>query len=581
MPKLSLVFVIPIVIVVALISFGIGLMCSKPSQQKAEKKIVSVTEPVETKTVEEKTADPFEDKTIPSKFYRIEGKNILAPDGKPVRLRGVSLRGTDEFSAVDVQDLKEMGVNCILYMHSPVFVDNKYKQGSFSIYAQKQIKMFTDAGIGVILLFNNNFWGENPHPDYDNEIIASWKEIFEKFGDNPGIIGWKIYRTCSGKSPQELYGNIITGIRKLDPYRPIFLESAGTTKDFLYDDPNLVYQFGGISESTIHVRNTCDVPISAAWYEVEIDSTVMKRKISALEESEVSWMIGRWMPRGSDGLRRELTDIFMLLHKVMTFPDRLNKNSPQYDPVIWNDPMEWAYVCAFDDKGNELKQSTFEISETQIPECVQRQFLFKDKKIIVRGCFDPDTKLVIYRVEMPYADLDGANIGFSFPKEADLPKFSVDGNRATFDTTDGQTLVGWNDKTKLTSPVRKELKVIHAKWGIGDRWSDVTEKVRSLIVNNTLDFPCAPSFLNAPHNGTHNNSIELTYSLDGVEQTVKQAQKDGGFLIPYIFLQVQSNKCARFNIEKQQAFEFVVAKGLKSLPEKLPTFDEVVKKQSR
>ncbi len=227
-------------------------------------------------------------------------------------------------------------------------------------------------------------------------------------------------------------------------------------------------------------------------------------------------------------------------------------------------------IRLLDKSGAELK---FVVgAATAKPAMTEEKYQCKDAEVVLLSCVDPASRSIVCRVESPLLESGDVLIGLQFPKENRLPKLTASGNRATFEGRAGKILLGWNDKGTLTSPKpRKELKVILAEYGGTDRWADVTETVRDLIIGDTLDIRAGNFLFGDPAGGVVKN-LMLTYSLEDDEKLETFSENQ---LVKIQF--DPKDQFYRLDAGKQPAFEFVVAQSPVQLPVKLPTFAEAKK----
>ena len=229
------------------------------------------------------------------------------------------------------------------------------------------------------------------------------------------------------------------------------------------------------------------------------------------------------------------------------------------------------HVCLIDKSGVELT-AIAGAEPGRVPGPVRQRFRFGDGEIILAYCFDPASRLVVYRVESPYLASGDVSIGILFPAEKHLSKVAIAGNRATFEGKRGKTLIGWTDSATLTAPKpRKKLDVSLAEYGATNRWTDVTTKVSDLIVGDSLVFRADNELFTDTVPGVV-KSLVLNYSLDDDEliETISENQNVRIQFDP-------KDKFFRLAVDEKSTFEFAITAGLPSLPETLPTFEEAKK----
>ena len=237
-----------------------------------------------------------------------------------------------------------------------------------------------------------------------------------------------------------------------------------------------------------------------------------------------------------------------------------------------NDLFGRLNVRLLDANGVALKTAATVETKT-MPGVVRQQFLFKDREVTVDSCVDPASKTVVYRVESPHLESGEVGIGFQFPKDNRLPIMSVDGNRAVFVCQRGPTLIGWTETATLTAPKRRALLYVSlAEYGANDRWRDVTQTVRDLTIGDVLDFRADNALFGDPVGGVV-KSLSLTYSIGDGDEKLETFGENQAVRIQFD----PKDQFFRLDVGKKSVFEFVIAAGLKALPEKLPTFEEAKK----
>lgn len=540
------------------------------------------------------TDNPFENDSVSGKYYRVVSKQLLDPNGKPVRLRGFML---DSFLAIepeDIQDMKETGTNFVLYCVGLDFPDDKYKLGSFDERHVNHVKMLTDAGILVIVSVfgRSRDWSVDFRPynsrEFHKEILAQWKEMIEKLDDNPGVIGWGIFWSTNwfykdfmrggDEMMIELNEYLLTEIRKLDPHRPIVL--PGIEWVFTGDPPKIMASNAMLLPPFEHWKKFyADAPLICTWGDLftNKDFSTMKNLIATAEERELSLVYDCWFPRRDfphgGAIKKDMTEKVELMTKAMKTPDKFNSKSSQFEPDIWS-TNERIQVCLFDKDENELKPNTDE-TEFLPSGHVRRPFRFNETdKIFLEYRTDSESGVVVYRVDSPHLKSGDVSVGFRFADVFPYEETSIHAYRATFSCKYGKMLIGWNDAKALNSlKPRKTLEIIEAKYGTDDHRIDVTEKIRQSVIDNTLNFSVINSLLGDPAHGRVKN-LALTYALDGERQTVT----------------VDENKIVHIQAEKEYhyycfrnmgktSFEFVASCRSDSLPEKLPSFSDAPRKE--
>jgi len=187
----------------------------------------------------------------------MQGRELLAPEGRPVRLRGFNLLWWAPPTAQDAADVQELGANCVRYMfgYQP---KGRFEPEQLD-YLERQVRLFTRRGLWVIPNVHTfeRKEGETRKGPWDSqelqrEFLDMWTHVLMRLRDEPLIAAWEpINEPHDVKDDRlnEWYREVIARIRKIDPITPIVVDAngyayPGNLNDALkLDSPNLIYSF--------------------------------------------------------------------------------------------------------------------------------------------------------------------------------------------------------------------------------------------------------------------------------------------------------------------------------------------------
>ncbi len=299
------------------------------------------------------------------RYYRVEGKRILDPNGKPVFIRGVNVHSWLNLTASDADDLKDLNVKYITYILVYDLPNGMYDPNAlepmrrFGKSLKEQIELFTDRGIEVIIAPRSSL-PINGKPSLDSpltdEFILLWKDIIETFKDNHRVIAWNIYHEIGNWMGdwqfERWYKKIVPLIRQMDPHRPLLL--SGTHNGDLWhmgdsiksNDKNIIYQYIAHPEHEVHsstsdlikklstaveIRNRFNAPVMCqSWGIVHYstDSRLIKNMATAFETLELPWFNDAWrMPRERNAnnpefFQRTARERYPLVYDIINFPEK-------------------------------------------------------------------------------------------------------------------------------------------------------------------------------------------------------------------------------------------------------------------
>lgn len=187
----------------------------------------------------------------------VRGRELLAPDGRPLHLRGFNLLWWAPPTAQDALDVQELRANCVRYMfgYQP---KGRFEPEQLD-YLERQVRLFTRRGLWVIPNVHTFERKEGEvkkgpwaSPELQREFLDMWTHVVTRFRDEPFIAAWEpINEPHDVKDDRlrEWYKEAIAHIRKLDPRTPIVVDAngyayPGNMSDALkLDAPNLIYSF--------------------------------------------------------------------------------------------------------------------------------------------------------------------------------------------------------------------------------------------------------------------------------------------------------------------------------------------------
>ncbi|HEY3323421.1 MAG TPA: cellulase family glycosylhydrolase [Planctomycetota bacterium] len=189
---------------------------------------------------------------------KVSGQEILAPDGKPIRLRGFNVLWWGPPTAQDAADVQELGANCVRYQfgYKPA---GKFDPKQLN-FMEQQIRHFTGRGMWVIpqvhtfekKISDKQIAAPWNDAEIQREFLEMWTWIIEKFRSEPFIAAWEPINephNATKEQVKEWYVQTVAHFRKLDPITPIVVEGTDYSnpwnlEDYLkLDDPGIIYSF--------------------------------------------------------------------------------------------------------------------------------------------------------------------------------------------------------------------------------------------------------------------------------------------------------------------------------------------------
>ncbi|MBM4037569.1 MAG: glycoside hydrolase family 5 protein, partial [Planctomycetes bacterium] len=126
----------------------------------------------------------------------VRGRDILAPDGRPIRLRGFNLLWWAPPTAQDAADVQELGANCVRYMfgYQP---KGRFEPEQLD-YLEQQVRLFTRRGLWVIPNVHtferkegDTKQGPWDSPELQREFLDLWTHVLTRLRDEPFIAAWE------------------------------------------------------------------------------------------------------------------------------------------------------------------------------------------------------------------------------------------------------------------------------------------------------------------------------------------------------------------------------------------------------
>ncbi|MHC4198629.1 MAG: glycoside hydrolase family 5 protein [Planctomycetota bacterium] len=265
-----------------------------------------------------------------SRGLRVKGREILTPDGKPIRLRGFNVLWWANPDAEAASDVKEIGANCVRYMFG-------YKPaGRFHPALLppigKHVRHFTRRGLWVIPTVHRfeqkkgdglgTPWNT---PALQREFLDMWTHVIGELGDDPRVAAWEPLNEPHDVEAGPLmawYREVVAHVRRLDPTRPVVVEGKGYSnpkemQDYLkLDVPNVIYSFHMYSPHRFtHCKGDEPPEYPGKWGKDylagEIGAAVRFR-----EKHDVPVYCGEWgAMTGAPGHERWLRDVASILEE--------------------------------------------------------------------------------------------------------------------------------------------------------------------------------------------------------------------------------------------------------------------------
>lgn len=175
----------------------------------------------------------------------VSGAQLLAPDGKPIWLRGFNWGRHDTAQPEDGRGNVERGANLVRipfrwYFEGPkADMRQTNAPGHFSPEGlrklDEQIRWATEAGLWVVLFggsdkgagdLDDNYWS---NPALRREFFEAWAFIAERYKNTPRIAAYELLSEPHPKKPvtsadlRGFYEELIANIRKVDQRTPLVI----------------------------------------------------------------------------------------------------------------------------------------------------------------------------------------------------------------------------------------------------------------------------------------------------------------------------------------------------------------------
>ncbi len=196
------------------------------------------------------------------------------------------------------------------------------------------------------------------------------------------------------------------------------------------------------------------------------------------------------------------------------------------------------------------------------------EFRYKDQPVRLLFDGNPETGVIVHRIESPLLKDGTISIGIRFPSERHIPTATVTDNQVLFGNKEKTALVWRGDATFVAPPSRKKLDILLAEYGAEGKWIDVTDQVKKLQSNDMLGFEAGNALFGDPIGGVVKSFI-ITYTLtdeDGEDEIIGNYTENQAVRIQYDAKQLYFG----LKIERVDAFEFAIGPG--KLPAVLPSF---------
>lgn len=199
----------------------------------------------------------------------VKGRDIIAPDGEPIRLRGFNVLWWASPDAQAADDIREIGANCVRYMFG-------YKPtGRFDPkrieFLARHVRTFTSRGLWVFVTVHrferkagtegNERW-QRPwdSPPLRREFLDMWTHVVELLKNEPFVAAWEPLNEPHDVDAEVLmkwYGEVVAHFRTLDPNTAVVLEGKDWSNPWSMGEylklpesdarprrePNVIYSF--------------------------------------------------------------------------------------------------------------------------------------------------------------------------------------------------------------------------------------------------------------------------------------------------------------------------------------------------
>jgi endoglucanase len=355
----------------------LGAGCSPPppaSAPAAPGSSLPVAASAATETPAAPVAAPVQRPVPTAAVVRVEGNQIVGPDGQPLELRGMSFGNRvwldDRMPRVhhderDYARLAALGMNAVRFYVNYRTLENDAAPGTWLAdgwqWLDENIAWAKRHGVYLVLNlhvppggFQSLGKGKALWTDakMQERFIAIWRAIAERYSKEPGVAGFDLLNEpVVEKGPEEWKGlaeRTIRAIREVDPNHAIFVErfnaikgdwSENADRNFVrVSDPNVVYEFHFYKPFHFTHQN-------AEW----VDFAAEKQRYPDDKIAEVEWFLTDFgtatfnspkLPPGDsdwryyEGLSFTLTDPTLVVGKPVLQCTRAGAGKAYFDDLV-------------------------------------------------------------------------------------------------------------------------------------------------------------------------------------------------------------------------------------------------------
>ena len=258
--------------------------------------------------------------------FHIKGQQILAPNGKPITIRGFNVLWWVPTTAKDADDIKGFGVNCVRYMYG--YVPTGKFDPSKVAFIKEQVHYYTSRGIWVIVVvhdFRKDAKGPYDSADLNREYLDMWDYVIGELKDEPYIAAWEPINEphdSPADTVSKWYRDVIHHFRSLDPKRPIVVEGTGYSwpeglvPGLWQTDSNLIYSFHTYGPWE-YTSQTKDKPVTypGKWSRAALAKAI-EPALQFRKQFNVPVWCGEWgVPTHCPGYKEWIQDVASILEE--------------------------------------------------------------------------------------------------------------------------------------------------------------------------------------------------------------------------------------------------------------------------
>lgn len=257
--------------------------------------------------------------------FRVEGEQILTPDGKPIFFRGYNSMWWVAPSDEHIGLMRDMGANMARAMFGYSTPERKKSTVDEVV---RLVKSHTDQGLWVIPVVHDfRINGKAPYddPGVNRKFLEMWRDIVMRLKDDPKVGAWEPINEPHNSTPERVgqwYTEVIREFRKWDPHRPIVVEGADWSwpedlvDSLVQKDPQVIYSFHTYGPWDYVAQNRADQIVYPGKWSRTTLADAIRPAVEFRAKHRVPVWCGEWgVHSGLPGAFQWITDVHSVLEE--------------------------------------------------------------------------------------------------------------------------------------------------------------------------------------------------------------------------------------------------------------------------